>query len=53
MMVWTCFTGERLGPLIVYDKEEIGADKYEDIICNGLFSLIDDLLEVLDDPETI
>ena len=53
VMVWTCFTGERLGPLIVCDEGGISADKYEDIIYDGLFSLIDDLLEPPDDPETI
>jgi hypothetical protein len=52
-MVWECFTGERLGPLIVCDEGGIGANEYEDIIYNGLFSLIDDLLELPDDPETI
>jgi len=53
VMVWACFTGERLGPLIVCDEGGISADKYEDIIYDGLFSLIDDLLEPPDDPETI
>jgi len=52
-MVWACFTGERLGPLIVCDERGIGADEYEDIIYDSLFSLIDDLLEPLEDPETI
>src|SRR5579859_1571477 len=53
VMVWACFTGERLGPLIVCDKEGIGADEYEDIIYDGLFSRIDDLLEPPDDPGSI
>ena len=52
-MVWACFTGDRLGPLIVCDEGGIGANEYEDILYNGLFSLIDDLLEPLEDPETI
>jgi hypothetical protein len=52
-MVWACFTGERLGPLIVCDDRGIGADEYEDILYDGLFSLIDDLLEPPDDPGTI
>ena len=52
-MVWACFTGERLDPLIVCDNGDIGADEYEDLIYDGLFSLIDDLLEPSDDPETI
>jgi hypothetical protein len=52
-MVWACFTREMLGPLIVCDEGGIGANEYEDIIYDGLFSLIDDLLEPPDDPETI
>jgi Transposase len=32
VMVWACFTGERLGPLIVCDEESIGGDEYEDIL---------------------
>jgi len=53
VMVWACFTGERLGPLIVCDEGGIGADEYEDILYDGLFSLIDDILEPPEDPETI
>ena len=52
-MVWACFTGDRSGPLIVCDQGAIGADEYEDIIYDGLFSLIDDLLEPPEDPGTI
>ena len=53
VMVWACFTGDRLGPLIVCDQGGIGADEYEEIIYDGLFSLIDDLLEPPEDPGTI
>jgi Transposase/DDE superfamily endonuclease len=53
IMVWGCFTGERLGPLIICDEEGIGTNEYEEIIYDGLFSLIDDLLEPPEDPETI
>jgi len=52
-MVWACFTGERLGPLIVCDEEGIRANEYMDILYDKLFSLIDDLLEPSDDPQTI
>src|SRR5436305_5509405 len=52
-MVWGCFTDERLGPLIVYDDGGIRADEYEDILYNGLFSLIDDLLEISEDKEEV
>jgi len=53
VMVWGCFTGNRLGPLIVCEEGGIGADEYEDILYDGLFSLIDDLLELPEEPETI
>jgi DDE superfamily endonuclease/Transposase len=53
VMVWACFTGERLGPLIVCDEGGIGADEYEDILYDGLFSLIDDLLEIPDGDEEV
>jgi DDE superfamily endonuclease len=53
VMVWGCFTGERLGPLIVCEEGGIGADEYEEILYDGLFSLIDDLLEPPEDPGTI
>jgi len=45
VMVWACFTGDRLGPMIICDEGGIGADEYEDILYDGLFSLIDDILQ--------
>jgi hypothetical protein len=48
VMVWGCFTGDRLGPLIICDEGGIGANEYEDILYDGLFSLIDDLLQPSD-----
>src|SRR5579859_4406827 len=53
VMVWACFTGERLGPLVVCDDGGIGADEYEDILYDGLFSLVDDLLQPPEDLDTI
>jgi len=53
VMVWACFTGERIGPLLVCDEGAMGADEYMDILYEGLFSLIDDLLEPPEDPGTI
>jgi len=53
MMVWGCFTGEKMGPLIVCDEEGVGAQKHEDILYDGLFSLVHDLLEPLEDPGDI
>ena len=53
VMVWACFTSERLSPLIVCDEGGIGVDEYQDNLYDGLFSLIDDLLEPPEDPKTI
>ena len=53
VMVWACFSGERLGPLIVCDEGGIGANEYMDILYDGLFSLVDDLLQPPEDPDTI
>ena len=53
VMVWACFTGERLGSLIVCDNGGIRADEYEDIIYDGLFSLVDDILQPPERPETV
>jgi hypothetical protein len=53
VMVWGCFTGDRLGPLLICDEGGIGASEYEDILYDGLFSLVDDLLEPPEDPGTI
>ena len=32
VMVWACFTGERLRPMIICDEGGIGANEYEDIL---------------------
>ena len=53
VMVWACFTGERLGPFIICDEGGIGANEYEEILYDSLFSLIDDLLKPPEDPDTI
>ena len=45
VMVWACFTGDRLGPMIMCEEGGIGANEYEDILYNGLFSLVDDILQ--------
>lgn len=44
-MVWACFTGDPLGPLVVCDDGGIGANEYENILYDGLFSLVDDILQ--------
>lgn len=30
-MIWACFTGDRLGPLIVFEEGGVGADEYMEV----------------------
>src|SRR5271170_7879541 len=45
MMIWGCFTDSRLDPLTICNEGRIEADEYKDILYDGLFSLIDDILQ--------
>jgi len=47
------FYCERLDPLMVCDERGTEGAEYEDLIYDGVFSLVDDLLKLSDDPETI
>jgi len=42
-MVWRCFVGEKLGPLITFEQGEIGSEEYQDVLYDGLLSMVDDL----------
>ena len=53
VMVQICFTGDKPSSLIIFNEKGISADEYEDIIYNKLFSLVDDGLELLEEPEII
>jgi len=53
IMVWACFTGEKVGPMIVFDEGGIGSEEYMDVILDGLFSFVDDLLGQPEEEETI
>ena len=52
-MVWACFCGERIGPILTLNKGGIGTVEYMDILSDGLMSMIDDLLEQPSDQDTI
>ena len=43
-MVWTCFCGDRIGPILPLHQGSIGAVEYMAILSDGLMSMIDDLL---------
>jgi DDE superfamily endonuclease/Transposase/Helix-turn-helix domain len=44
IMIWACFSGHQLGPLLTFEQGGIGADEYMDILFEGLIPMIDDLL---------
>jgi len=53
IMVWGCFHGTQLGPLLICDDRGIGTDEYIDILTDSLFLFIDDVVGGPDDEETI
>jgi hypothetical protein len=52
IMIWACFTTDRLGPIIVLDKGGVDAKAYLEILCDGLLSFIDDLIGTSTDVDT-
>ena len=53
IMVWTCFCGDRIGPILALNQGGIGAVEYMEILSDGLMPMIDGLLEQLADDDTI
>src|SRR5438477_5586926 len=53
IMIWGCFTGNRLGPLLRLEQGGIGSDKYMEILYDGLLSFIDNLTTLPEGTETI
>ena len=45
IMVWTCFSGKKAGPLMVFDEGGVRSEEYMDVNLDGLLSFVDDLLE--------
>jgi len=52
-MVWACFCGNKIRPILPLHQGGIGAVKYMEILSDGLMSMIDDLLGHLADQDTI
>jgi len=44
MMVWACFSGAKVGPLIVCDAGSVNADRYLQILRDSVITFVDDLL---------
>ena len=53
IMIWACFSGDRMGPLLTLEQGGIGSEEYMEILYEGLLSMVDDILEPPADPETI
>jgi len=52
-MVWACFSGTKVGPLIVCNTGSVNADRYLEILENGALAFIEELLTPSDDSDTI
>src|SRR5579871_2954922 len=52
-MVWACFTGDKVGPLMIFDEGEVGGNEYLEVILDGLLSFIDDLAKLTEEPDTV
>ena len=46
IMIWGCFSGTRIGPLLTFEQGGIGSDEYMDILYDRLLSMVDDLLQL-------
>jgi transposase len=53
IMVWACFSGTKVGPMIVCDAGNVNADRYIEILENGVMSFIEDLLTPCKGSDTI
>lgn len=42
-MMWACFMGEKVGPLMIFDKRGVDDDEYMDMLLDELLSFVDDL----------
>ena len=51
--MWVCFSGIKLGPLIVCDTESVNVDRYLEILENGAMKFIDELLTPSEVSDTI
>ena len=44
MMVWACFNGLKPGPLIVYDAGNVNADRYLNVLHDGVVTSVNKML---------
>jgi len=53
VMVWRCFTGSGPGPLIVCEAGNVNADRYLDILRDGVVTFINSLIESMKSADSI
>jgi transposase len=53
IMIWACFSGDRVGPILTLEQGGIGSDEYEEILYEGLLPMIDDILAPPENTDTI
>jgi len=52
-MVWACFSGANVDPMIVCNTESVTVDRYIEILNNGAVTFIDELLTAPEDSDMI
>ena len=53
IMVWACFSGDKVGPLIVCDAGNVNADRCLEILEDGVVSFINEILQPCEGSDTI
>ena len=52
-MIWTYFSNDRNGPILILEQRGIDSNEYEEILYERLISMIEDILEVSQDFDII
>ena len=52
-MIWRCFSGNQLGPILTFQQGDISSDEYMEILYEGLIPIIDDLLMIPEDVDIV
>ena len=53
IMIWACFTLDRVGPILILEQGGVGAEEYEEILLDGLLPLLEDMLMPPENANTI
>ena len=53
IMIWACFSDDKIGLVLSFEQGGIGSDEYMDILYDGLLSIVDDVLQAPEGADTI